>query len=378
MVSLNLEQTCILELIKASLFDLTPEIPENVNWDKLLELAKAQCIVPLVVSFVPSENRKEWNTASYHSRAHYMQILYEQKALVNLLKANSIPFIIFKGTAAAVYFPVSSLRSYGDIDLFVPGEYFDSAKTVLEKNGYKYLDKNYRHYEYSKNGIEFELHRRISSKNYNYVENIFLNGLNNAVECIIGDSSFPCLPTFENGLVLLGHIMQHLKGSGIGLRQIIDWMMFVHKVLDDTTWEQNFKPLAVEAGLEKLAVTVTYLCKKWLGLPNEISWCDGADEEVADNILYLVFEDGDLGNERASYESVKVSFKNEGTFKYLQRAGVLNWPLAQKYAFFRPFAWLHQLCKYACQGIAGLFTGNKVFRKEKQVLPIEEIWKKLE
>ncbi len=377
MISLDKEQTCLLELIKASLFELTSEFSADVDWTKVFELAKAQCIVPLVSSLVPEEHRNGWLGISCQSKAHFMKMLYEQNSLTRLLKANSIPFVIFKGTAAAIYYPIPSLRTYGDIDLYVSEEFFEAAKNLLENNGYMFTEENYRHYSYYKNEIEFELHHRISSKSYNYIDNIFLNGLNNAVERRIFENSFPCLPTYENGLVLLGHIMQHLKSSGIGLRQIIDWMMFVHKELDDTAWENHFSPLAREAGLEKLAITVTYMCKKWLGITNDISWCDVADQEVAEQLLVRILDEGNFGQDRAPSESIKNSIKEEGLFKYLQRSGMMTWPLAQKYSIFRPFAWLYQLFRYIGKGLTGLFTGKKVVSKRYN-MSIEELWERLE
>lgn len=48
----------------------------------------------------------------------------------------------------------------------------------------------------------------------------------------------------------------HLK-SGLGLRQVIDWMMYVNKELDDDFWENGFGTAAVDASMDKLAVTVT-------------------------------------------------------------------------------------------------------------------------
>ena len=84
-----------------------------------------------------------------------MRMLHEQNTLVNLFKANIIPFVIIKGTAAAVYFPSPASRTYGDIDIYLSEEHFEFAKSLLESNGYKYIDDEDRHYEYIKNGIYF-------------------------------------------------------------------------------------------------------------------------------------------------------------------------------------------------------------------------------
>ena len=377
MVSLNKEQIGLIEILKAALFDLSPKIPESINWDNLLKFAKDQCIVPLVIAYVPAENRNEWFQISYQIRAHYMQMIYEQDSLVKLFKANNIPLAIFKGTAAAIYYPNPSLRTFGDVDFYIPENQWESAVNLLEKNGYLFFSKDSREYEFNKNGIEFELHSMISSKHYNNIDHIYNNGLKNVVEYKIGNFAFPGFPTYENGLILLGHIMQHLKETGIGLRQILDWMMYVHNELDDLAWVKYFKAFAVEAGLEKLAITVTYMCKKWFGLPDNITWCNGADETIADQLLIRVFEDGNFGHNRALFENIKRYIRNEGLFKYLQRAGIDNWSLAQKYKIFRPFAWVYQICVLFIKGVIGLVNGKKVFRKANRNMSLEELLEKL-
>ena len=377
MISLDLEHVCLLELIKTSLFGYSSQIPENVNWENVFESAKNQCIVPLVSSFVPISYRSEWLNFTYASKAHYMHMLYEQDSLIKLFNVNKIPFFIFKGTAAAVYYPNPALRTFGDVDFYVPEASFDSAKILMQENNYIYTTNNDRHYSYEKNGITFELHNRISRKGDYDIDHIVLNDYE-TFETRINNICFPTLSVYKNGLILLWHIMHHLKVSGIGLRQIIDWMMFVHNALDDLAWNDHFRTLAVEAGLEKLAITVTYMCKKWLGLPDDITWCNNADEELADRLLVLVLDDGNFGRDRAPYEKVKKSMKKEGVIKYLFSAGIENWPLAQKYPVFKPFALFFQLCRYLIKLIIGFFTGKKMFMKDKNSMSLEEFWERLE
>ncbi len=377
MISLDKEQIYLLELIKASLFGKTPEIPEDANWEKIFEAAKSQCIVPLLTSCVPTEYRDKWNSIAYQSKAHYMQMIYEQNALVKLLADDAIQFVILKGTAAAIYYPNPLLRSFGDIDIYVSEQNLDSVLNLIKENGYVYLSCDDRHYEFRKNGLDIELHSKFSCEYYRDIDHIILNGLNNAVEYKLYDCFFSGLPACENGLVLLGHIMQHLKGSGIGLRQIIDWMMFVHKELDDKTWEICFKSLVGEAGLEKFAKSITFMCIKWLGLPDNISWCDDADEDVSDQLLIYILDDGNLGQDRPLYEIIRDSMKAEGAYAFLQRVGTEKWPLA-KNNFFRPFAWIYLFCRYICQGIKVLFTDRNLFYKHKHKMRREDLLKQLE
>ena len=83
--------------------------------------------------------------------------------------------------------------------------------------------------EFFKNGVSVEIHRFFAS----------LNDPNHAKllddQIIENINSSHVLPDKVNGLVLLEHISQHLE-SGLGLRQIIDWMMFVNQCLPDEYW----------------------------------------------------------------------------------------------------------------------------------------------
>ena len=198
------------------------------------------------------------------------------------------------------------------------------------------------------------------------------------MEYRINDVSFYGLPIYENGIVILGHIMQHLKSSGIGFRQIIDWMMFVHNRLGDYEWKNYFKPLAKEAGLEKLAIDITRICQKWLGLPDNITWCNSADEELSDRIFERAFIDGNFGYERPIMDGIKASMKTKGVFSYLQYAGMKHWKMAQKHKVLRPFAWIYQIFRYVRRGIVGLIHRDNIFRKEKPEMELEDIWERLE
>lgn len=378
MVRLNAEQLTLLELIKASLFGTEPDFPEQVDWNRVYELAKQQTVIALTEPAVPAAYKGMWMKGACRNKAYYIRLLYEQDNLVKLFESAGIPLVILKGTAAAMYYPVPSRRTMGDVDFLVPQERFDDAQSLMEESGYTFVHESYRHREYVKNGVPFELHRRFSSGHYRDIEHIIVPGIARAERYAIQSSAFPGLPVCENGMVLLGHMMQHLTARGLGIRQIIDWMMFVHRELDDTLWETSFQALAREAGLEKLAITATALCRTWLGLPDQLTWCDGADGELAAQIMEHVFIDGNFGHEKPATEKTLYSIKKEGAFSFLQRAGLINWKAAQKHRFLRPFAWLFQLCRLCRKSVSAALRGENVLKGFKTGAEKEEIWKKLE
>lgn len=350
---MNQTEKTLLQAIRKSLWNTDVTFPADTDWNGVLKEAKDQAVLGIVIGVVPAEVREEWKGRASAGTAHFVRILHYQEQLYNLLKENDIAIVILKGTAAAIYYPNPAQRSMGDIDYLVPPENFDRAKELLMLNGYKIEeDPRYpRHTNVYKDGIPFEQHRFFSSEGID-IEKYVTEGMTAAEERSIYGSIFPMLPKVANGLVLLGHMVQHLK-SGLGLRQVIDWMMFVHGELDDELWNAAFCKAVSDTGLETAAITMTRLCQTYLGLPDDIEWCRNADNELCEELMDNMLSSGNFDRKRgkgSEVESVVSNFARKGFFRYLQTAGEYNWKAYHKHKWLKPFAWIFQIFRYAKQG----------------------------
>ena len=83
--------------------------------------------------------------------------------------------------------------------------------------------------------------------------------------------------------------------------------------------------------METLAVVVTKMCQKYLGLTTEnILWCQDADETVCDSLMQYVMSCGNFGRSRELLQSGSASkipsFKQPiKLLKYIQSRGQYNW-----------------------------------------------------
>lgn len=334
-------EEALISLLRASLwgekpeYELTSDVLRETNDQTVAGLIAKDALIPYAASF--------------------FQYMYCQDELVSLFNEAGIPMAILKGSAAAVYYPEPYRRSMGDYDFIVPKEYFADAWDLLEHNGYvtkiKRNDKVEREVPFFKHRREYELHYNFGDFNIDiskYVD----EGLRSIETGKIDDYEFPMLPPLVNGLVLLTHISHHLH-LGLGLRQVIDWMMYVDRVLDDEFWYSTFQPAVENLGLTTLAITATALCQNYLGLTPR-AWCQGADEELVDQLLEAVMTSGNFGIKTGTgnnVETVTAAMKSHGVFYYLQLAGEHNWELYHRYHSLRPVAWLYQIFRYIRQGI---------------------------
>ena len=278
---------------------------------------------------------------------------------MNLLEANGIPCVIIKGAAAAMAYPYPALRSMGDVDFLVKRCDYELAAALLEENGYRLAhDKNpaAHHYGYRKDRISFELHRRLGTvrETDERLLSLFEDGIEQREWHDTEGFRFPVLPTALNSLVLIYHINQHLR-SGLGLRQIIDWMMYIRR-LDENVWQEQVLPMLRETGMERLALTVTAMCRKYLGLEKVV---ENSEDYPVDDLMDYIMEKGNFGR-KAGEEGRIASYTLSVTgidsfFKRLQEGGLSRWKAAKSFAVLRPFAWIYQVFR-----IAGVLVKNKI------------------
>ena len=333
----------ICDLIRLSLWNTGSVEVSREMFEEMKEHAVCALAAPVLPDLsMPEELRKEWMKLIFQQVMHYSHYHYIQSGL-----SLTVPYVVLKGTAAAQYYPCPEYRAMGDIDIMTRREDFEQAYQELLKDGYREVETRYREIGLVKDGLMVELHRSFASLNdieaARYLDNLIIENIN----------ASHVLPDPVNGLVLLGHISQHLQ-NGLGLRQIIDWMMFVDKCLPDENWPE-FQTMAQKIGLERLAVVVTRMCELYLGLPTR-NWCSDAKEALCSQLMEYVLDSGDFGNKWTSDGDISENiFAYASTpkvaFRLLQKRGLANWRAAQKYRVLRPFAWIFQAFRYIVRGL---------------------------
>lgn len=310
--------------------------------------AIAQAVLPLI--------SKEPDTLAVISRN--IQLIYQQNELGKIM--NTIPYVILKGTAASIYYPDPIRRSLGDIDVIVEPKDYSRACEILLANDYIISPNpgDDRHGHFLKHGVTIELHRRFAilqtKEQEELLDKWIYEGVQTPVKEQIHRFFFPRLDDTKNGLILLAHLNQHLE-EGLGFRQILDWVMFVDKCLPDNAWHE-FKKKSDCLGLTTLAKVTAALGQRYLGLRKDnITWCQGVDEEIVDELLDYAFSCGNLGHKDVKNNTTVMAMTHgrgiKGFFRNLQKRGMINWKLLEKHTWLAPFAWAYQLVRYIRLGL---------------------------
>lgn len=359
------EYARVLSVLRTSIWATLVEDTSISQLDR--EELKVQTVEGLTALSFPTGNK-----VKYQMTAEYVWMINEQNAVLKTLQSADIPVAVIKGTAAGVYYPNPLLRTYGDIDLLVTPANYQRAISILSQNGYRQeREIGIAHTAFYRGKYIIELHRTLPMLEYisqgAYISQYIVSGLANVEYVNLKQPScaFPMLPWKQNGLILIWHIREHLY-NGLGLRHIIDWMMFANQCLRTEDKFIDFRVILEESGLYNLAKIVTKMCMMYLGLKGDFAWCKDAKDDLCEKLMSYVFDQGNFGHKRGDDKVARVLSRYNKPLSFLkgmQIKGAQEWKAARKYRVLRPFAWIYI-------GISGV---KLVFTREKRKRLLMEI-----
>ena len=351
---------------------------EEYDWGAVHAELKQQAIVALPyywlkrVNLPDRELQEKWINDCMKVQSRWVKVMFAQNELLKLLDANNIPCVILKGAAAAMAYPYPYLRASGDVDFLVKRADFEKTARLLEDNSFSLMhEKNdeHHHYGYKKYGISFELHRRLGivQEEDDELLALFERGIDEREFHEINGYSFPVFPQYLNGASLLFHINQHLR-HGLGLRQIIDWMMYIN-VLPETVWTEELLPFLRMTGMERLALTVTGMCQDYFGLRHIVS---GYEDCPCEELMTYILEKGNFGRKSGKKGKVSSVFllttNPVGFFKRLQAGGLSRSETIRHNKFLHPFAWIFQIGSVTKELIQSGMTPEVILRQRTKGL----------
>lgn len=357
-----------LDILRTAIFNEAPT-PGPVTAEVYEEL-KQQSVHILAAEAlgryeVEEQVLAKWEIDCARQMQQLRRYMENQKSLTEALRAEGIRPVILKGSSSAMYYPDPSLRMMGDVDLLPyprNEETFEKAKKVYEELGFVVEIEGIRHIEYKKGRFVSELHSFFAGQDSE--GQIELDRILDAAQPVRrtlqagGIYEIGTLPDELNGLIFLEHVSHHVL-SGLGLRQILDWMFYVLSVVDDRFWAETLKPLTDRTGLTTLAKIITRTCEVYFHMP-EHTWCADTDMDACERLFQLVDKSGNFGRKKELVDKSTTAVLNNGIrLSQLQERGMHNWKAAQKHRILRPFAWLYQICRYFKKGILERGKGSK-------------------
>lgn len=363
-------EEAIILLLSASLFGAEYRQLPDISQDQIFEEAEKQSVFPQVYQAFThcgaAAADAGW-TGRYHRHiAHNVNIIYQHFQAHALMTEAGIPYSVMKGCASAYYYPEPELRTMGDVDLFVDQPSMEAVRGFLCENGFSVSGLHHsHHWTFTRDDEIYEVHWNPSGVPAEDPRNIRgqfddLLQKRRLVEFQYGSLYLP--DEYHHGLILLLHTANHLSAGGIGLRHLMDWLVFVNSMPEQSFVEQ-FESVLRQLGLWQFAKVLTAVGTHWFSCAPR-TFCEDISPELSGSILLDIFSGGNFGVKDSSRLMESKLLRDEQTreideksrarhiVRFLNRKARLALPASQKHPILLPVGWL--------------IVGGKHFRHKKR------------
>lgn len=244
---MNHEQV-FFNILRSSLCGSPIIVPQEfIAWRNVFSLAKSQSVLALVAnavmndaalaSKVPDDTKMRLKSFVMANMAAHSILNNTLIRVVSLLNEAGINSVLLKGQGLARNYPVPELRQCGDIDLYVQEEDYERVYNILSSVATE-IDEisslsDGKHFHVTIGKILVEVHRfaeMLSSSSFNNVYQEYASaGLrDNLIVMNVAGVDVNTPSDNFNAFYIFYHLWHHFMTEGVGLRQLCDWMMFLH------------------------------------------------------------------------------------------------------------------------------------------------------
>lgn len=347
------EQRQLLALLRAGLWDTPVDATlfgEETDLTGLFELAGRHTVKGIVAEAVnklpvccqpPQPMMRSLAFFLSRSRMYYAGHQTVLAEILSKFAQHGIYPVLLKGLGMAVNYPDPALRYCGDIDLYTGPENFE--KSVLPARQWKEANSSgmltAKHYSFDYKGINVELHKVAEflylPRRNRYLQQWTKKHLRReSLRTLALNDKTPILlpPCRFDAVFILEHAWHHFVFlQGTGLRQICDWVMYLHRFhseLDTAELETDLKKLGLWRGWRLFG----YIAVNYLGLPaSELPFYDESVKPEAMEVLRQILAEsyGDVAGRQTApgYIGRKVTAlrRQIGRWKVIRRhEGVFN------------------------------------------------------
>lgn len=264
-------------------------VPSSNEWTALFIASQKQSLVgiafqgltklfssnPEIVVNLPGTLKMKWMAMSVDIQRRNSLILERAKELCGRFAEDGYRSTVLKGVGVSKYYPDSSLRQGGDIDLWVDAPRGELISYLRSKYKVGRIVIHHADVEIFPD-VETEIHFW-PSYTYNPLRWLRYRSFFDScrAECFVRNGDGYCSPSLRfNSVYLMMHIFRHIYNEGIGLRQLLDYYYLLRKLSSsDRIWAMS---TLRKMGLGKFTAAVMWVIRE-VFLPSSQSLTDDDD-----------------------------------------------------------------------------------------------------
>lgn len=338
----------------------------SAEYAQIFNLAEDHKVLPLVFD-------KLYDTYPYDKsdldvvRNRVRFLLYKQitktESVLKLyqdFKVHNVQTMIFKGLVCNSLYKKPDLRISSDEDILVSEDDFQVCSKILKDNGFTPDDAvndcedhlTFRNQQQVTIEIQKKLFVRDESFYASY-NDLFENVYENGVYVNINSVDVRTFNYTENLLYLVLHSLKHFVGSGVGIRQFCDIILFADKYENHIDWDKLYSG-CVRVNAEYFAAAIfligkKYFSKKLTQFYSNKNWSKIKVDEtlLLDDVLSSGIY-GKVTQEQSLSKAFSFSMLKNGKNGIVKNIFCSRENLNEKYAYAKrypvllPVAWVHR------------------------------------
>lgn len=275
---MNSNQQIIVDILSSVIRgqNFNGKITKEVNWKAVLDEASEHHVQPLIYPIIKDlydqqeldeETMKRWRKDTLVHAVIQTRHIRQMIKVLKLFNNSEIPVIVLKGLVLRDLYPRPEFRIMTDADILVYGKDVEAARELLLQMGYFEGDSTPMHlrFEHSSH-LAIELHWKLTDDRYVMnIPNIEESVWDNAVSYKIHGVSCLTLSSENQVLYLCLHMLNHIAGSGFGIRQLCDFALFTEAKGSIINWT-SFNERVKEYGIEKFVSAIFMVSSKLFGI----------------------------------------------------------------------------------------------------------------
>lgn len=307
-----------------------PQIPSNLDWDAIYNMALEQGVVGYALVGIkrlpkqlqpPAKAYYDFVAATAVLQQHNAELQGQLEKLCRVLHKEQLSFCVLKGWGIARLYDtfgmhdnpeerMSCKRQYGDIDIWINGgrQYvLNWINQVAPTNKVSYLHAHlgvFPHTEVELHFLPAELFSPIHNRRLRRWYSSVSHGQFNNQVCLNEKSGlYVNIPTKDFNLVyLMVHAFTHYLSEGMGLRLIMDYYCLLLNCRDSSEMRSDAYRVLQDIGLGKFTAAVMWAIQEVFHLGTEYLLCPPNSKEGR-ILLQEVLKGGNFGQFSDDYHS---------------------------------------------------------------------------
>ena len=271
----------VLALVRNELWGepLTGEF-SAAEMEEILKVAREQAVSGLVANAIVNNQLPIGEDLTLEVCA--IQRMHEKKnremnaeiaQFAGFLNRRNLGYVIMKGQTMAALYPNPLMRSSGDIDFYCPKDSFEAVQKAIEERLGIVMKHNgsERHDTFRINGYSFEMHSDLTIFNAPSHQKYWESFIDDTIKAEphripIGGEPVPILSPTVDAVFIFAHLIGHFMESGLGMKQLCDWAMVLHRHRDVID-KRRLDDCLTGIGLKKAYLCVGAWLVEKLGFP---------------------------------------------------------------------------------------------------------------